>query len=157
MSTTPPLPRLSYGQIFYVNLKLGGNNMVTSLKDILQAPSSDPRGTCLLDLPGFPCLPARSTHLPVWSTSSLSPLSQLGLGQAFCRTTTDLRFAKQVTLFICLFSDSIALTLALTFTISYTLSFGASRIGPCVTVFLSAQHISTPTLRFQTLGDWPLL
>ena len=126
--------------------------MMTSLKDILHAASSDPRGTCLLDLPGSPCLPARSTHLPVWSTSSLSPLSQLGLGPAFCRTTTDLRFAKQVTLFICLFSDSIALTLALTFTISYTLSFGASRIGPCVTVFLSAQHISTPTLRFQTWG-----
>ena len=116
--------------------------MMTSLKDILHAASSDPRGTCLLDLPGSPCLPARSTHLPVWSTSSLSPLSQLGLGSAFCRTTTDLRFAKQVTLFVCcLFSDLIALTLALTFTISYTLSFGASRIAPCVTVFLSAQHI----------------
>ena len=38
-TTTPPLPRLSFGQGFYINSKFGGSklNLMTSLRDIPQA------------------------------------------------------------------------------------------------------------------------
>ena len=116
MSTTAPLP-------------LGGSklNMMTSLKDILQAPSSDPRGTCFLDLSGFHVCPQVDKLVYLVDIR----FDALGV-QPFCVTSIGVRFAKQVPLFVRLSSDSTALTLALTLMFNYTFSFGAGRITPGV-------------------------